>query len=497
MNDPILIRTDASLEIGTGHFMRCYALADAFIDNGERAVFCLSKSIPELLARLDVRHFAHRTIGAAIGTEDDAVSTATLAKEIGAKWVVLDGYNFGSRYQASLQTEGLKILMLDDFSHAERYSADLVLNQNASANSALYVSKLEGSQLLLGPRYAVIRREFMELMDHRAKAVNHKVDNILVTLGGSDPNNMTAKVLTCLKDVDERYAKIVVLLGAANRNYNKMVEISRSRMDVHIVQNPQNVAEIMASTDLAIAAGGTSTYELCYLGIPFIAVIIADNQIDNVASLQERGITLSIDGRKGLICGQLLEALVSMLSQADRAKMKQKELEMVDGYGADRVLMHLREARIWLRRAVLDDERRTLDWSNDQVARANSFHPEKIRPEVHAINFRKWLSSKETMLLVANDAEDNPIGQVRFDFAEDEASISISLDKRFRGRGLGSEMIRYSCKMATGTRKVDKVNALVKIGNDASVRAFEKAGFVFVARENRFGQECLHYVSEK
>ena len=498
MKNPILIRTDASREIGTGHFMRCFALADAFIDNGEKAVFSFSSTIPDLVSRLDVRQIEHHTIGAVIGTDGDANATATLAKEIGAQWVLLDGYRFDGQYQAYLKAAGLKIMMIDDFSHAEKYYADLVLNQNASASPSLYETKLEGSRLLLGPKYAMIRREFIRLMGRRIESIKPLAERILITLGGSDPCNRTAQVVACLKDADDQSSEVLVIVGAANNDYALIEKNSRSRKNLHIVKNPPDIAEIMASVDLAIVSGGTSTYELCYLGVPFIVIIIADNQIANANSLQEKGITISFDGRQGILCGPLMESLKAIAtSQNERARMRKAEIEMVDGYGAERALMHLRGARIWLRRAVIEDEKRTLEWSNEEITRANSFHPEKIAKEVHAVNFRKWLSSDQTMLLVAVDEEENLVGQVRFDFTEKEACISISLDKRFRGKGIGAEMIRYSCQMIMGSQKATRINAFVKKDNEASIKAFEKVGFVLIGRESRFGQECLHYITEK
>jgi UDP-2,4-diacetamido-2,4,6-trideoxy-beta-L-altropyranose hydrolase len=498
MKGPIIFRTDASSAIGTGHFMRCYALADAFIDSGEKVIFALIESIPYLDSKCDVRQIPIKKIEARIGSKEDSKTTVAIAKEAGAEWIVIDGYQFDTSYQRELQNEGLKVLMIDDFAHAEKYSAEMVLNQNASAKPSLYEGKLEGSKLLLGPKYAVVRQEFRQLSDHRKEQVNPVVQRILVTLGGSDPSNTTAQILSCLKDANMQQAKIDVVIGAANQNYDEVKRLFHSCNAFHFFQSPPNLVEIMASADLAIASGGTTTYELCYLGTPFITVIIADNQMANAISLHERGITISIEGRDGAICRRLSESIESIYSSPkNRARMKEREVELVDGHGVDKVLMNIRGARIWLRKAVLEDERRTLEWSNDQVARANSFHPEKILTEVHAINFRKWLSSYQTVLLIANDEDDNPIGQVRFDLAQNEADISISLDQRFRGMGLGVEIIRHSCQMVMELHKLEKINAFVKTGNEASKRAFESAGFFFKSREDKFGQECLHYVIER
>jgi UDP-2,4-diacetamido-2,4,6-trideoxy-beta-L-altropyranose hydrolase len=495
---PIVFRTDASGTIGTGHLMRCYALADAFIDNGENVIFALIESLPALDSKCDVRQIPRKMIDARIGSQEDSRATAAIAKEMDAEWVVIDGYQFDSSYQNELQNEGLKVLMIDDFAHAEKYSAEIVLNQNASAKPSLYEGKLEASKLLLGPRYAVVRHEFRHLSNHRKEPVKPVADRILVTLGGSDPSNKTAQVLSCLKEANAQQTMIDIVIGAANNNYDEIKRAFRSCNFFHFVQNPPNLAEIMKSADLAIVSGGTSTYELCYLGTPFITVIIADNQMANAVSLQERGITVSIEGRDSVDCKQFNESIERLCSSPDnRARMKKGEVEMVDGYGVDKILMHLRGARIWLRKAVLEDERRILEWSNEQATRANSFHPERIQKDIHSINFRKWLSSDQTVLLIASNDDSDPIGQVRFDLSGNEADISISLDQRFRGMGLGTEMIRYSCRMVMELYKVHKINAFVKTINDASKKAFESAGFVFASRENKFGQECFHYIIKR
>ena len=153
-----LIRADASAQIGAGHVMRCLALAQALQDDGGSATFVMASGSPGLEARVKLEKIEVQQIAAKPGSTDDAVKTAELAKQIGAAWVVVDGYQFGALYQKTIKASGLRLLFIDDNGHADHYYADLILNQNIHAHEDMYASKERHSKLLLGTRSALLRR---------------------------------------------------------------------------------------------------------------------------------------------------------------------------------------------------------------------------------------------------------------------------------------------------------------------------------------------------
>src|SRR5580700_1740365 len=145
----LVLRTDASVAIGTGHVMRCLALAQAWEDAGGRAIFAMAQATPAVEGRLRNEGFEVARVSAQVGSATDAEETADLAQQRGASWVVVDGYEFGAEYQASLKNRGMKVLFIDDNGHAAHYLADLVLNQNAHALEELYRSRELSTKLLL------------------------------------------------------------------------------------------------------------------------------------------------------------------------------------------------------------------------------------------------------------------------------------------------------------------------------------------------------------
>ncbi|MDP7069651.1 MAG: hypothetical protein QF815_03915, partial [Candidatus Peribacteraceae bacterium] len=128
----ILFRADGNSTIGAGHIMRCLALAQALKDCGGNPVFLCSDLAEGFKERLNGVATVEN-LKAEAYTQDDAVETAATAKNIGAEWIVLDGYNFDDAYVTSLKDSGVQVLRLDDHSHLSSYSADFILNQNAHA----------------------------------------------------------------------------------------------------------------------------------------------------------------------------------------------------------------------------------------------------------------------------------------------------------------------------------------------------------------------------
>ena len=149
----LVLRTEASVAIGTGHVMRCLALAQAWGDAGGRVIFAMARTTPAVEERLRNEGFEVARVDTQVGSIADAEETADLAQKRGASWVVVDGYEFGAEYQASLKSRRMKVLFIDDNGHAGRYSADLVLNQNIHASEELYRSRETSTKLLLGPAF--------------------------------------------------------------------------------------------------------------------------------------------------------------------------------------------------------------------------------------------------------------------------------------------------------------------------------------------------------
>lgn len=280
MNKTLIIRADASSEIGAGHVMRCLALAQAFQDTGGDVCFVMAMDSGPLFDRLRKEGMDVREIVAAPGSSDDAARTIDIANEKKAAWLVLDGYHFNSEYQKAIKDAKLKLLVIDDNCEQDYYYADYILNQNIHAEKALYPPERRATytKLLLGTKYCLLRREFLKYKDFN-RVIPQKAKNILVTMGGSDSNNVTCKVLEALKQIDDEELNVKVIIGGNNPHYEKIkqaADVLHSKTEIII--NAQNMPELMMWADLAISAAGSTVWEMCFLKLPFIAIVIADNQ---------------------------------------------------------------------------------------------------------------------------------------------------------------------------------------------------------------------------
>jgi UDP-2,4-diacetamido-2,4,6-trideoxy-beta-L-altropyranose hydrolase len=470
MSDCLLIRADASTQIGTGHVMRCLALAQAWQRSGGSAIFASADMTAALEARLAGEGFQSVRLSVAPGTKEDAARTGELARSQNASWIVADGYNFGLDYQRGIKAAGLCLLFLDDYGHAGEYLADLVLNQNITADAALYARRAPYTRLLLGTRYALLREEFLRWRDWQREIprVAHKV---LVTLGGSDPDNMSGKVIQALKQFSEIETKVVV--GGSNPHQkNLKTEIRNSKSKISLVMDATNMPELMAWADVAIAAGGTTSWELAFMGLPSLVLMLAENQ---------RGIAAAL-GTANAAHQTTPESLVTDLKDLLRDHelrrvLSQRGRQLVDGFGVSRVATCISAAGLELRRARAEDCRLVWEWANELETRAVSLTPAPIPWEVHQKWFAQHMNSPACLFYLAANSHQALVGQIRFDIKDANAVVSVSLAKEVRGRGYGAALIRRGAEQCFADSVVNLIRAFIMQNNENSVRAFLKAGF--------------------
>jgi UDP-2,4-diacetamido-2,4,6-trideoxy-beta-L-altropyranose hydrolase len=339
----LLIRADANSVIGTGHIMRCLALAQAWQDAGGTVAFACTELPTGLLQRLrtDESCTVH-TIEAAPGSDRDIEQTRQLAESIAPKWLVLDGYSFAPAFQLGLRDVKWRLLFVDDDGRHESYHADVVLNQNAGAAAVLYGRRTHTAKLLLGCRYAMLRREFLSAKTR--SITNDSVSQILLTLGGADRQNLTARYLDILSACRSADCQIHVLIGPANPHVFHLRELvaKMSRVALHV--SPANLPQIMADSDLALSAAGSSVYELGYLGVPMILVVTADNQRPIAAALDQLRAAFRLHDPDAVNESDKVWISAFLHDPTERAACAATFQQLVDGKGAARVVDALRES---------------------------------------------------------------------------------------------------------------------------------------------------------
>jgi len=497
---PLLIRADASIAIGTGHVMRCLALAQAWQDLGGCAIFAMAESTPALAARLHSESCDVVSVEASIGSQEDAERTAALAREHHPGWVVVDGYQFGADYQEALKSADLKVLFMDDYGHSARYLADLVVNPNVCADEPLYQNRESYTQLLLGTRYCMLRREFNAWRQWQRK-MPLLGRRILVTMGGSDPENLTARVLEALSSQKSRCGfedlEATVVIGGSNPHAQSLERYAAaSGRKIHLYKDTAQMAEWMAEADVAISAAGSTCWELCLLGLPSLLVDVAANQTALARELHRKGCAIHIGSASEFSTEKIADQLEKLIrSEEIRRSLSLASRALVDGYGSLRIAAILSGEGFFLRRATSDDSCLLWEWANDPAVRSSSFSPSPIPWEIHEPWFAEKLRQEKCLILIAEDQEGAPLGQIRFDARTDGVcEVDVSVAPNRRGQGLGEVLIRRGVQTALRETRCLGVHAFVKPENQPSLNAFANAGFKRIDDVQIQGNAAVHLV---
>lgn len=296
----IVFRVDASIIIGTGHVMRCITLADLMREKSAQVFFVcasLEGNLNDLIMKKGYRLFSFSTIdfySTEINTWDwqsDAVTTFDVihSEKVVVDWLIIDHYGLDHRWEQKLQEYSKKIMVIDDLANRE-HDCDLLLDQNYYKNKNERYDGLVSPtcKRFLGPEYALLRTEFWEIGQAKIDR-DGRVRRILVFFSGSDPTNETLKALDALMQIDRSMLHIDVVVGQSNPNREDIRLRCEELSDVYYHCQVENIAEMMANADLAIGAGGVTMWERCYLGLPAITIIIADNQRETTEAVAEYG----------------------------------------------------------------------------------------------------------------------------------------------------------------------------------------------------------------
>lgn len=508
----LLFRADANIAMGTGHVMRCLALAQAWQDAGGKAVFAMAENTPALRQRLHSESCAMVDISAAAGTEQDSQQTIAEARDRRAEWVVVDGYQFSTDYQRALKDAGVKLLVVDDYGHAGHYSADLVLNQNVSADDSLYEDREPYTRALLGSQYCLLRREFRSWQNY-TRTIADAGHRVLITMGGSDAENLSLRALQATAAVKIQNLEVTVVVGGSNPHFESLGTAAvrlhdECGMKITLRRNVANMPKLMAEADVAISAAGSTCWELCLLGLPALLIDVAENQTALAKELARRECAVHL-GNSGVSTEKVGNELDRLLhSPALRQSLSRRSRELVDGKGAGRVVAILRGtdlrdsdlrgtdvgAGLCLRRVQAEDCRLLWEWANDPEVRAASFSPAPISWETHSAWFADKLGKDESLIVIAEE-EQTPCGQVRFDRRPDrDWEIDVSVVRTMRGRGVASRLIKLGVQLFLEQYADARIHAFVKPDNTASLKAFENAGFQRMGSEQVRAQAAIHFI---
>lgn len=284
-NTTLIIRADAAPRMGTGHVMRCLALAQAARREGLDVHMICRLGVDwlrERLAREDIPLHCLPDMPPAAETPDDLLrqlQAASLPVPGGVAapvWVALDGYHFDTACQLAVMRAGYRLLVIDDYAHLPEYHCDVLLNQNIGAELLTYQGSI--GRKLLGLEYVLLRQEFWDAQEKaQQRSRPAQPQNILITLGGGNFIEHLEKIAADMYLPELAGRTIRVIQGAMEADRIRAA-FAQCPAQLEILPRVDDMPSLLLDTDLCVTAGGSTCWELCCIGIPFLAVLIAENQ---------------------------------------------------------------------------------------------------------------------------------------------------------------------------------------------------------------------------
>lgn len=491
----IVFRVDASTAIGTGHVMRCRTLATTLKKHGANIQF-ITRAHPghlgDMLAldgfsvtMLPQPAYIENTgndyaVWLGVSQQEDADQTIAALENQHCDWLIVDHYGLDRVWETQLLSHTRKLMVIDDLANRP-HECDMLLDQNyVLSGQERYLAWVPAHcQLLLGPRYALLRPEYAQYRTTKAPRTGD-IRRLLVFMGGADNANITGKILAALSAVQLAHLEIDVVIGPSFIHKAEVIAQASARPNTHIHGPRPHLADLMEKADLAVGAGGGATWERLCMGLPSLVLSIAENQVPACEALACSGLIRYLGDAHKLDVVAIESALLDVLAVAGQLHALATSYKtLVDGRGAHRVAEAMNPtptANLTVRPANANDSLTYFAWVNDPVVRSSAIYSEPVDMTTHLKWFDHRLSDVNSHLYVL-EAGDLPIGQVRFERHGEEATIDYSLDVLVRGRGWASQLLNLGIEALNSSRPTI-LNATVKPENAASAATFIHLGFV-------------------
>lgn len=359
----VVFRVDASIQMGTGHVMRCLTLADALKNRGAECYFICREHSGNLIGLITQRGYhvdalpymdlsqedklqnlnADLAHAAWLGATQKADVSLCIPIMEGLKpdWLIVDHYALDVRWEKVLRPYCKQIMVIDDLADRE-HDCDLLLDQTFGRDSKDYIARVPVScEILCGAEYALLRPEFSQWREYSLeRRENSQLKHLLINLGGVDKDNITTQILIALKQCAlPAELKITVVMGGTAP---WIKEVRQQAQDMpwttEVVVGVNNMAELMAKSDLAIGAAGSTSWERCCLGLPSIMVVLADNQNLIAKDLHNWGAAISIQHKE---IEHNLPFILNQLSTFQLKHMQCKALQVTEGLGVKILLSYI------------------------------------------------------------------------------------------------------------------------------------------------------------
>lgn len=466
----ILIRADSSTNIGTGHTMRCLSLAIDLRSQGYQCLFLVKKLEGNINYKLTELNFNFKILNSK-NQASEIIEVKQYIHQLNATSLIIDHYEIQSQYEQKITDT--KIITIDDLFF--KHHCDLLWNPNLYAKDINYKHLVpEKTKFFCGPEYALLREGFSKKVK-KPKTLPSPF-KLLLTLGGSDPKNISLKIIKELLKNPSKYFELNIILGPSNNHYSSIHEITENYQNIQIYQNPKNIIDLMSDSHIAIIAGGTTALEIINLSIPSILIQIADNQKYVIKEMFDRNLCLEIKKPS-----QIGIALKEIQSKYYDFSKNLHAISIGEKYHQLLKAISCLNTSPYLSLSTNNDSIDIFNLANDPIIRKSSFNTNMITLPEHKQWFKKQLSTKENILYSIKDTySEKFLGLIRFkkEKSDNTYIISISLGNHLRGCKVSSSLINKSIAMLHAYLGTDLlILAHIKPSNQTSIKAFTNSNF--------------------
>ncbi|WP_017756427.1 UDP-2,4-diacetamido-2,4,6-trideoxy-beta-L-altropyranose hydrolase [Calidifontibacillus oryziterrae] len=329
----IFIRVDASITIGTGHVMRCLTLAHYLKEIGAKVIFICKETKGNLIEFIISEGFLVK----ALSERNNIINDANVTKEIlmgnEADLLIIDHYQIDYRWERIIKKAflDLKVMVIDDLANRQ-HDCDLLLDQNFFINFNNRYEHLvpDHCRKLLGPHYLLLRPEFYT--KNNVVEIKQPIQNILIFYGGSDPTNETLKVIKAMDILKLLDVTVHVVVGLSNTN-RELIRRKCEKSQYKFYLQIDYMADLMRMCDLALGAGGVTMWERCFLGLPSIVTVVAENQQESTEAAAMYGAVWNLGWHENVKTADLVDIINRVINQPNvLQKMSEKSLQLMHAY---------------------------------------------------------------------------------------------------------------------------------------------------------------------
>jgi len=519
----VAVRVDASTRMGTGHVMRCLTLATKLKEHGVKVIFLSKKhkgnlnnfikqkgfELIELSApKQSIENQTDEKFWLGCSVQDDTKECLQALNGLEISLLIVDHYSLDQQWHKLIkaqhqnnksQAKPIKIMVIDDLAN-RHHDCDILLDQTLGRKTSDYNKLVPNHcQLLLGADFIMLRDEFFQ---NRALAKSKRIskgktsaiNNVLISMGGTDPENIAEKLLNWLikfNHYQQTNNKIQVTLVAnqASLCFENLKAISANHDWITVACNPESMAELMLTADIAIGSSGATAWERCCLGLPSLSIISAKNQSFLSESLTKAGAIINLGHFSDLTYINFAESIKQVMSvRTTYQRMVEQNFSCCDGLGVTKVastLLFNLSSNVYLQEANYDDCQDMFNWQSNSKIRKYSHNPEPVKWQQHCDWLKSTLANSNKHLFMIKYIDPNSIslqsvGILRLDAIKNTQhkidacwQVSILIAPEHQGKKIAEKAINE----IPYTYKEQGIIAEVHLNNIASHKLFSRAGF--------------------